>query len=291
LGGKRDRRPKDGPDRAASWEPEDGKAAAKAAAQPARPGTRAGRAAAALSASLDAARAGLEAQDAAKREPFDFSGWVPSLKSFHPDAAAVQEAAWDEGMRRRITLFLGPAGTGKTHLAVAMALHELVLRRSVQKVVLCRPAVEAGERLGFLPGDAKAKVDPYMLPCYDMLDDMVGPRGTLREQVNARLEIAPVAFLRGRTFKDTFIVLDEAQNCSWTQLKLAMTRLGRGSRMIVTGDPEQSDLPPGVGANPLARLRDNLKGRPHLSRLGCFVFPEAAIVRDDAVKEVLEAFA
>jgi phosphate starvation-inducible PhoH-like protein len=100
-----------------------------------------------------------------------------------------------------------------------------------------------------------------------------------------------VAFLRGRTFKDTFIVLDEAQNCSWTQLKLAMTRLGRGSRMIVTGDPEQSDLPPGVGANPLARLRDNLKGRPHLSRLGCFVFPEAAIVRDDAVKEVLEAFA
>lgn len=222
------------------------------------------------------------------RTKFDTSHIVPI---FRTELNEWQRKAWTLMGDRRITLLLGPAGTAKTHCAVARAMHELVAEQTVGKFILIRPAVEAGERLGYLPGDLKQKLDPYFRPIYDIVDDLVGSKGTLREQVAACMEEAPVGFLRGRTFKDAVVVLDEAQNCTWKQLKLVMTRLGKGARMIVTGDPGQTDLPFG-GYNPLARLCDNIrrKGIEGQGDIACFEFPERAIVRDDVVLQVLDAF-
>ena len=145
--------------------------------------------------------------------------------------------------------------------------------------------------MGFLPGNIEEKLDPYFRPVYDIVDDLVGSRGTLREQVATCMEVAPVGFLRGRTFKDSVVVLDEAQNCTWAQLKLVMTRLGKGSKMVITGDPDQSDLPHG-DKNPLARLFGNIR-RKRIEAGGliaCYEFPAKAIVRDEVVIEVLNAF-
>ncbi len=230
-----------------------------------------------------AGRAGL-----VTRLKFDTSHIVPI---FRTELNHYQQEAWALMGERRATLLLGPAGTAKTHCAVARAMHELINAQTVGRVVLVRPAVEAGEKLGFLPGDINQKLDPYFRPVYDIIDDLVGSRGTLREQVHGCLEVAPVGFLRGRTFKDSVVVLDEAQNCTWVQLKLVMTRLGKGSKMIITGDPDQSDLPHG-GKNPLARLYDNIKrkGLESNGMLACYDFPAKAIVRDEVVIEVLNAF-
>jgi phosphate starvation-inducible PhoH-like protein len=140
-----------------------------------------------------------------------------------------------------ITFAIGPAGTGKSYLAVAAAVHALH-RRQVQRIVLTRPAVEAGERLGFLPGDLMAKVDPYLRPLYDALYDMVGPEGAQRLIANGSIEIAPLAFMRGRTLNDSFIILDEAQNTSPEQMKMFLTRIGFNSKAVVTGDVTQVDL-------------------------------------------------
>ncbi|MFI5034875.1 MAG: PhoH family protein [Acidimicrobiales bacterium] len=140
-----------------------------------------------------------------------------------------------------ITFAIGPAGTGKSYLAVAAAVQALH-RRHVQRIVLTRPAVEAGERLGFLPGDLMAKVDPYLRPLYDALYDMVGPEGAQRLIANGSIEIAPLAFMRGRTLNDSFIILDEAQNTSPEQMKMFLTRIGFNSKAVVTGDVTQIDL-------------------------------------------------
>jgi len=140
-----------------------------------------------------------------------------------------------------ITFGIGPAGTGKSYLAVAAAVHALQ-RRQVQRIVLTRPAVEAGERLGFLPGDLMAKVDPYLRPLYDALYDMLGPEGAQRLIANGTIEIAPLAFMRGRTLNDSFIILDEAQNTTPEQMKMFLTRIGAHAKAVVTGDVTQIDL-------------------------------------------------
>lgn len=140
-----------------------------------------------------------------------------------------------------ITFGIGPAGTGKSYLAVAQAVQSLQ-RRQVQRIVLTRPAVEAGERLGFLPGDLMAKVDPYLRPLYDALYDMIGPEGAQRLLANGTIEVAPLAFMRGRTLNDSFIILDEAQNTSPEQMKMFLTRIGFRSKAVVTGDVTQIDL-------------------------------------------------
>ncbi|MDQ6964603.1 MAG: PhoH family protein [Mariprofundales bacterium] len=144
--------------------------------------------------------------------------------------------------KRTLTLAIGPAGSGKTWLAVASAVSELLSER-VARIVLTRPAIEAGERLGFLPGDMQQKVDPYLRPLFDALNDMLGSERMSRLQSDGRIEIAPLAYMRGRTLNDAFIILDEAQNTTRTQMKMFLTRLGFGSKMVVTGDISQIDLP------------------------------------------------
>lgn len=219
---------------------------------------------------------------------FDTGGVIPHFKN---PANEHQAIAWDILEQHRITFLLGPAGTGKSYLAIANALQHLIVNGDVKKLKFCRPAVEAGENLGFLPGDLKKKVDPYMLPLYDCMEEMVGSVGRLKEQVNSVLETAPVAYLRGRTFKDSFILLDEAQNCTEKQLKLVLTRIGLRSRMIITGDPAQSDL--SGGENPLARLIHRLKESGVLERgnIGLYHFPNrGAVIRDEIIDDVQELF-
>jgi len=180
---------------------------------------------------------------------------------------------------------LGPAGTGKTYLAVAVALVMLRQRR-IDRIILSRPAVEAGERLGFLPGDLKEKVDPYLRPLYDALHDML-PEGKLASRIESgQIEIAPLAFMRGRTLANAFVILDEAQNTTPAQMKMFLTRLGENGRMVVTGDPTQLDLPPGATsglADAVARLRG-------LSTVEVVAFDRSDVVRHPLVSRIIEAY-
>lgn len=180
---------------------------------------------------------------------------------------------------------IGPAGTGKTYLAVVMAVHALK-NGLVKKIILTRPAVEAGESLGFLPGDLKEKVDPYLRPLYDALHDVLGSEHTLRLIERETIEIAPLAYMRGRTLDDAFVILDEAQNTTPEQMKMFLTRLGFGSKMVVTGDITQIDLPKGVksGLQIADRLLKNVKGIS-------FVHLDATdVVRHPLVQRIIEAY-
>ena len=158
-----------------------------------------------------------------------------------------------------IIFSLGPAGTGKTYLAVAVAVSKLV-SGEVKKIILSRPAVEAGENLGFLPGDLKEKIDPYLIPLYDSLYELVGYEKMQKKIEDGTVEIAPLAFMRGRTLKDSFVILDEAQNATDTQIKMFLTRLGKNTTMVVNGDPSQIDLPPSKSSGLLksVNILDNL---------------------------------
>jgi phosphate starvation-inducible PhoH-like protein len=180
---------------------------------------------------------------------------------------------------------LGPAGTGKTYLAVAQAVSQLV-SGSVDRLILSRPAVEAGERLGFLPGDMKEKVDPYLRPLYDALYDMLPTEQVERRISSGEIEIAPIAFMRGRTLNDAFIILDEAQNTTPQQMKMFLTRFGMRSRMVICGDPNQTDLPPGVTSG-LADAVSKLEGIPKLSMVR---FSAADVVRHPLVGRIVEAY-
>jgi phosphate starvation-inducible PhoH-like protein len=180
---------------------------------------------------------------------------------------------------------LGPAGTGKTYLAVAQAVSQLV-SGSVDRLILSRPAVEAGERLGFLPGDMKEKVDPYLRPLYDALYDMLPTEQVERRIASGEIEIAPIAFMRGRTLNDAFIILDEAQNTTPQQMKMFLTRFGMRSRMVICGDPNQTDLPPGVTSG-LADAVSKLEGIPKLSMVR---FSAADVVRHPLVGRIVEAY-
>ncbi len=179
----------------------------------------------------------------------------------------------------------GPAGTGKTWLAVGYAV-SLLESGAVERLILSRPAVEAGERLGFLPGDMKDKVDPYLRPIYDALHDFMDGRMVERGMQTGMIEVAPLAFMRGRTLANACVLLDEAQNATTMQMKMFLTRLGEGSRMIITGDPTQTDLPPGQksGLAEAISLLSNLEGIGHVR------FKDADVVRHDLVRRIVTAY-
>ncbi len=184
-----------------------------------------------------------------------------------------------------LTFALGPAGTGKTYLAVALAVRALK-NREVRKIILSRPAVEAGEKLGFLPGDMRDKIDPYLQPLYDALEDMI-PGAKLKEYMDTNvIQIAPLAFMRGRTLNDAIVVLDEAQNTTTHQIKMFLTRLGMGSKMVITGDTTQIDLPRTVSSGLIQALKvlNGVKG------IGKIEFGKKDIVRHQLVQRIVEAY-
>ncbi|MDM5156502.1 PhoH family protein [Bacillus sp. DX1.1] len=184
-----------------------------------------------------------------------------------------------------IVFGIGPAGTGKTYLAVVMAVRALK-QGYVKKIILTRPAVEAGESLGFLPGDLKEKVDPYLRPLYDALHDILGQEYTQRMMERGTIEIAPLAYMRGRTLDDSFVILDEAQNTTGAQIKMFLTRLGFSSKMVVTGDPSQVDLPKGVKSG-LSVAATVLSG---VSGLSFVKLEQSDVVRHPLVQRIIEAY-
>ena len=191
-----------------------------------------------------------------------------------------------EAIRRNtVTFGLGPAGTGKTFLAVAMAV-EALRNKQVDRIILTRPAVEAGERLGFLPGDLQSKIDPYLRPLYDALFELLGAENYNRQLERAAIEIAPLAYMRGRTLDDAYIILDEAQNTTVEQMKMFLTRLGHNSRMVVTGDPSQTDLPDGKKSG-LAVAERILAG---IDGIAIHRFTERDVVRHRLVQSIIRAY-
>ena len=187
--------------------------------------------------------------------------------------------------RTDLVFGIGPAGTGKTYIAVAAAAQALE-RGDVERIILSRPAVEAGERLGFLPGDMRDKVDPYLRPLYDALYDMLAPEKVEKDLESGVIEVAPLAFMRGRTLANSFVILDEAQNTTTMQMKMFLTRLGEGSKMVVTGDPSQIDLPPGQksGLEEAVRLLDGVAG------IEAIRFGTGDIIRRDLVAKIVAAY-
>ena len=196
------------------------------------------------------------------------------------------QSAYLELMRSHPLVFgIGPAGTGKTYLAAAFGAHMLYQRR-VERLILSRPALEAGERLGFLPGDLKEKIDPYLRPLYDALFDVLGGDQTARLIEQGVIEVAPLAFMRGRTLSRAFVILDEAQNTTSAQMKMVLTRLGEDSQLVVTGDPGQSDLPGGrpEGLNDALSILEGVEG------VGIQRFSDLDVVRHPLVSRIVRAY-
>lgn len=206
-----------------------------------------------------------------------------NTKSFHLEFLnQAQKLAWEAFDKHDVLFLIGPAGCGKTMLACAFGISEIVSKKK-KKIVLTRPIVEAGESLGFLPGSFEEKVNPYMLPMYDCIDRCVGRDGPQREIVSKSMEIAPLAYLRGRTFHDSVCIFDEAQNATTSQLKLFLTRFGSNSKIIVTGDPLQSDLNPREQA-----LMNTVKKLENLDGVGVIYFKSSSIVRHPLIASILE---
>ena len=207
-----------------------------------------------------------------------------TLKHINPRTAT--QGQFIEAMNSHDMVFgMGPAGTGKTYLAVAKAVDEMLANR-VEKIILTRPAVEAGENLGFLPGDLKEKIDPYLRPLYDALYEML-PRDVVGKKIaNGEIEIAPLAYMRGRTLSHAVVILDEAQNTTGMQMKMFLTRLGEGSRMIINGDLTQTDLPRGVTSGLIEATRI-LKD---VSEIGFVEFTEQDVVRHGLVSKIVKAY-
>jgi len=196
------------------------------------------------------------------------------------------QGAYIKALRESELVFgLGPAGTGKTYLAVAAAV-DLLMTGQVERIILSRPAVEAGERLGFLPGDLRDKVDPYLRPLFDALNDMLPADQLARRLGTGEIEVAPIAFMRGRTLSRAFVILDEAKNTTPMQMKMFLTRLGEGSRMVVTGDPSQVDLPSGTRSG-LAEALDILAG---VEGIAVVRFTDRDVVRHEFVARIVRAY-
>ena len=191
-----------------------------------------------------------------------------------------------ESIRKNtVTLGVGPAGTGKTYLAVAMAV-KAFRAKEINRIILTRPAVEAGEKLGFLPGDLQQKVDPYLRPLYDALFDMLGSENFQKHQERGDIEVAPLAYMRGRTLDDSFIILDEAQNTTTEQMKMFLTRLGFNSKMVVTGDITQIDLPDGKRSG----LKEAMRILRNIDDIGIAKFNEKDVVRHRLVQDIIKAY-
>jgi len=196
------------------------------------------------------------------------------------------QATYMRALRSHELVFaIGPAGTGKTYLAVAMAV-SLMMEGRVERIILSRPAVEAGERLGFLPGDMREKVDPYLRPLYDALFDMLPAEQVMSRLSNDEIEVAPLAFMRGRTLRNSFVILDEAQNTTPVQMKMFLTRLGENSRMVVTGDPSQVDLPKGQPSG----LRDVVELLPAMDQVALVRFTNVDVMRHSLVTRIVRAY-
>lgn len=198
---------------------------------------------------------------------------------------ANQQLLIETYAKNDLVFALGPAGSGKTYIAIALAVKSLK-NKEVRKIILSRPAVEAGEKLGFLPGDMKDKIDPYLQPLYDALEDMI-PAGKLKDYIeNKTIQIAPLAFMRGRTLNDAVIILDEAQNTTTHQIKMFLTRLGTNAKMIITGDTTQIDLPP----SQLSGLKHALSVLRDVKGVGRVDFDKSDIVRHKLVQRIVEAY-
>ena len=226
-------------------------------------------------------------KDTDPKELDGFDGCIVITAKGRPIKAKTvgQREYVDKIKNNTIVLGLGPAGTGKTFLAVAMAV-EALRQKTVARIILTRPAVEAGERLGFLPGDLQSKIDPYLRPLYDALFEMLGPDNFQKYMERGTIEIAPLAYMRGRTLDDSFIILDEAQNTTGEQMKMFLTRLGYNSKAVVTGDLSQTDLPRGVksGLSTAASILRNIDG------IGIFEFSERDVVRHHLVRKIITAY-
>ncbi|WP_282091573.1 PhoH family protein [Epibacterium ulvae] len=197
----------------------------------------------------------------------------------------AQKAYVQSLFEHELAFGIGPAGTGKTYLAVAVGV-SMFITGHVDKIILSRPAVEAGEKLGYLPGDMKDKVDPYMQPLYDALNDFLPGKQLAKLMEDKRIEIAPLAFMRGRTLSNAFVVLDEAQNATTMQMKMFLTRLGEGSRMVITGDRSQIDLPRGVQSG----LRDAERLLNNIPKISFNYFTARDVVRHPLVAAIIEAY-
>jgi phosphate starvation-inducible protein PhoH and related proteins len=217
--------------------------------------------------------------------PADGQGQIATRRRVVKARTPAQSAYMRALEKIDLVFGVGPAGTGKTYIAVAFAAHYLE-RGLVERIILSRPAVEAGERLGFLPGDMREKVDPYLRPLYDALYDVLPPEKVERDLESGVIEIAPLAFMRGRTLANAFVILDEAQNTTSMQMKMFLTRLGEGSKMAVTGDPSQVDLPFGMksGLEEAIALLDGVPG------IEAIRFTAADVVRRDLVARIVEAY-
>ena len=196
-----------------------------------------------------------------------------------------QKRLVDDGLLNDLLIAVGPAGTGKTYTAIAMAVKALK-EREVKRIILTRPAVEAGEKLGFLPGDFKEKLDPYLQPLYDALRDMIQPRKLIQFMEDGTIQIAPLAYMRGRTLDEAFVILDEAQNATGSQFKMFLTRMGPSARFIVTGDDTQVDLPrrEDSGLVQALKILDGIKG------ISIIRFDEQDIIRHRLVKSIVKAY-
>ena len=211
--------------------------------------------------------------------------YIPSKKRTITPKSINQKAYIDSIRKYDIVFGIGPAGTGKTYLAMAMAVSAL-MKKEITRVVLARPAVEAGEKLGFLPGDLYEKVNPYLRPLYDALHDMMDFESASRFIQTGIIEVAPLAFMRGRTLNDSFVILDEAQNATTEQMKMFLTRLGFSSKTVITGDITQIDLPEGK-ASGLIQARDIFS---HISDIKFVYFGKEDVVRHPLVQEIIDAY-
>ncbi len=232
-----------------------------------------------------AIRSAPESEGISLKELFLDNIQVASKRRFIIPKTSTQKAYIEAIRHHDIVIGIGPAGTGKTYLAMAMAINAF-LKKQVSRIVLARPAIEAGEKLGFLPGDMYEKINPYLRPLYDALYDMMEAEKAARLIERGVIEIAPLAFMRGRTLNDSFIILDEAQNTTSEQMKMYLTRLGFNSKTVITGDITQIDLPQGKssGLVEIVRILDGIKG------ISFIFFSEKDVVRHKLVQEIIKAY-